>query len=97
MVEIFSFSKMNLKDVFLPFLDVYIKRTMLALKPVYTGNPLSLASIYVGSPLKHQISLISTLMHQALLICTKCRFNGEIEQIKKILPDNGYPKNIVNA
>ena len=26
------------------------KKQMLALRPVYTGNPLSLASVYVGSP-----------------------------------------------
>ena len=31
------------------------------------------------------------------MICTKRRFNGEIEWIKKILLDNGYPKNIINA
>ena len=31
------------------------------------------------------------------MICTKRRLNGEIERIKKILLDNGYPKNIINA
>ena len=31
------------------------------------------------------------------MICTKRRFNGEIEQIKKILLGNGYPKNVINA
>ena len=31
------------------------------------------------------------------MICTKRRLNGEIERIKKILLDNGYPKNVVNA
>ena len=36
-------------------------------------------------------------MHQALIICTKRRLNGEIERINKILLDNGYPKNVVNA
>ena len=38
-----------------------------------------------------------TLVHRALMICTKCRLNEENEQIKKILLDNGYSKNIVNA
>ena len=33
------------------FLMFTMKEQILALKPVYTGNPLSLASIYVGSPL----------------------------------------------
>ena len=31
------------------------------------------------------------------MICTKCRLNGEIEWIKKILLDNGYPKYVINA
>ena len=31
------------------------------------------------------------------MICTKRRFNGEIERIKKILLDDGYPKNVINA
>ena len=31
------------------------------------------------------------------MICTKRRLNGKIERIKKILPDNGYPKNVFNA
>ena len=31
------------------------------------------------------------------MICTKRRLNGEIERIKKIVLDNGYPKNVINA
>ena len=31
------------------------------------------------------------------MICTKRRLNGEIKRIKKILPDNGYPKNVINT
>ena len=31
------------------------------------------------------------------MLCTKGRLNGEIERIKKILLDNGYSKNVVNA
>ena len=49
------------------------------------------------SPLKRKASLISTLVHRALMICTKRRLNGEIERIKKILLDNGYPKNVINT
>ena len=36
-------------------------------------------------------------MHRPLLICTKHRLNGEIERIKKVSLNNGYPKNIVKA
>ena len=49
------------------------------------------------SPLKRKTSLISTLVHRTLMICTKRRLNGEIERIKKILLDNGYPKNVINT
>ena len=37
------------------------------------------------------------MVHRALIICTKRRLNGEIERIKKILLNNGYPKNVINA
>ena len=55
---------------------------MLALRPVYTGNPLLRCKSF--SPLKRKLSLISTLVHRALMISTKRRLNGEIERIKKI-------------
>ena len=35
--------------------------------------------------------------HRAPMIGIKRRLNGEIERIKKILLDNGYPKNVINA
>ena len=81
------------------FLMFSPKEQMLALRPENTGNPLSLSNICVGSPLvlKSKISLISTLVHRALIICTKRRLNGEIERIKKILLENGYPKNVINT
>ena len=31
------------------------------------------------------------------MICAKHRLNEEIERIKKILLDNGYPKNVINT
>ena len=31
------------------------------------------------------------------MICIKCRLNEEIERIKKMLLDSGYPKNIINT
>ena len=84
----------------LPFLDVYVERTDIGFetsvhrKTTFTGQYLRWESF---SPLKRKISLISTLGHRALIICTKRRLNGQIEPIKKILLDNGYPKNIINA
>ena len=63
-------------------------------KPTFTGQYLRWESF---SPLKRKTSLISTLVHRALMICTKRRLSEEIERIKKILLDNGYPKNVINA
>ena len=63
-------------------------------KPTFTSQYLNWESF---SPLKGKISLISTLMHRALMICTNYRLKGKIEQIKKILLDNSYPKNVINA
>ena len=92
----FSFEK----EKCLPFLDVYVKRTDVGLetsvyrKPTFTGQHLRWESFNL---LKRKISLISTLVHRALMICTKRRLNEEIERIKKILLDNGYPKNVINT
>ena len=61
----------------LPFLDVYIKRTedigfetSVYPETTFTGQCLRWASF---SPLKRKISLISTSVHRALMICTKRR------------------------
>ena len=94
----FTFEKE--KGKCLPFLDVYVERTDVGLetsvywKPTFTGQYLRWESF---SPLKRKISLISTLMHRALMICTKRRLNEEMERIKKIVRDNGYPKSIINT
>ena len=94
----FTFEKE--KGKCLPFLDVYVERTDVGFetcvyrKPTFTGQYLRWESF---SPLKCKLRLISTLVHRALMICTKRRLNGEIERIKKILLDNGYPINVINA
>ena len=81
-------------------LDVYIKKTDVGFetsvyrKPTFTGQYLRWEFF---SPLKRKISLVSTLVHRALMFCTKRRLNGEIEWIKKISLENGYPKNVINA
>ena len=84
----------------LPFLDVYVERTDIGFetsvyrKPILTGQYLRWESF---SPFKCKISLMYSLVHRALMICTKRRLNGEIEWIKKILLDNGYPTNAINT
>ena len=87
----FTFEKE--KEKCLPFLDVYVERTDIGLetsvyrKSTFTGHYLHWESF---SSLKRQISLISSLVYRALMICTKRRLNREIERIKKIVLDNGY-------
>ena len=84
----------------LPFLDVYVERTYIGFetsvyrKLTFTGQYLRWESF---SLLKGKVSQISTLMHRALMICNKRKFNEEIERIKKILLDNGHSKNVINA
>ena len=95
---IFIFEKE--KGKCLPFLDVYVARTdsgfetSIYRKPTFIGQYLLEESF---SPFIRKISLVFTLVHRAFIICTKRRLNREIERIKKILLDNGYPKNVINA
>ena len=41
-------------------------------------------------------NLISTLVHRALSICPKSLLHQELEKIRVILRDNGYPESIIN-
>ena len=92
----FTFEKE--KEKRLSFFDVYVEKTDVGLetsvyrKPTFTGQYLRWESF---SPLKHKISLITALVHRALMICTKRRLNEEIKRIKKILLNNGCPKNVI--
>ena len=77
-----SFTFKKEKGKCLPFLDVYVEKTndgfetSVYRNPTFTGEYLRSESF---SPLKRKISLISTLVHRALMICTKRRLNGEIK------------------
>ena len=81
----FTFEKE--KGKCLPFLDVYVEKTDIGFetniyrKPTFTGQYLRWESF---RPLKREISLICTLVHRSLIICTKRRLNEGIERIKKI-------------
>ena len=90
----FTFEKE--KNNCLPFLNINVERTVTGFetsvyrKPTFTG----LTSF---SPTKQKTNLISTLVHQALMICTKSKLNAEIKHIKNILLDNGYPESIIDC
>ena len=92
----FTFEKEQ--DGKLPFLDILVERTELGFetsvyrKPTFSGQYIRWESF---RPRKRKTNLIATLVHRALMICTKNKLKQEIDFIKKILLDNGYPENIV--
>ena len=92
----FTFEKE--KNNSLPFLDVHVEHTKgcyetkVYRKPTFTGQYLRWESF---TPIKRKASLVSTLVHRALKICSKGQLKEEINRIKKILLDNGYPEDFV--
>ena len=92
----FTFEKE--KNNTLPFLDVFVERakasyeTNVYRKPTFTGQYLRRESF---TPIKRKASLVSILVHRALMICSKSKLKGEINRIKEILLDNGYPEKFV--
>ena len=92
----FTFEKEH--DGKLPFLDILVQRTELGFetsvyrKPTFSGQYIRWESF---SPCKRKTILIATLVHRALMICTKNKLQQEIDFVKKILLDNGYPEDIV--
>ena len=59
---------------------------------MFTGQYLCWESF---TPIKHKASLVSTLVHCALKICFESKLKEEINRIKEILLDNGYPEDFV--
>ena len=47
--------------------------------------------------MKRKTNLISTLVHRALVICSKSTFQNELSNIRSILINNGYPEAIINT
>ena len=82
----------------LPFLDVHVEHTKgsyetkVCRKPTFTGQYLRWESF---TPIKRKARLVSTLVHHALKICFKSKLKEEINRIKEILLDNGYPEDFV--
>ena len=91
----FTFEKKNNS---LPFLDVHVEHmkgcyeTKVYRKPTFTGLYLHWESF---TSIKHKASLESMLVHRALKICSKSQLKEEINRIKEILLDNGYPEDFV--
>ena len=84
----------------LPFLDVLVEKndhefvTSIYRKPTFTGQYIRLNSF---CPMKRKTNLISTLVHRALVICSKSTLENELSNIRSILMNNGYPEAIINT
>ncbi len=39
---------------------------------------------------------MNTLVHRALMICSKTRFDSEFDKIKAIPIENGYPEDVIS-
>ena len=84
----------------LPFLDVKIEKengqflTSVYRKPTFIGQYIRWDS---SGPSKRKINLIGTLVHRALVICSKSKPQQKLNSIRSILRQNGYPEGMINS
>ena len=84
----------------LPFLNVLAEKndhefvTSIYRKPTFTGQYICWNSFCL---MKRKTNLISTLVHRALVICSKSTLQNELSNIRSILINNGYPEAAINA
>ena len=94
-----KFTNEKEKSESLAFLDVKIQKsdskflTSVYRKPSFTGQYIRWDSF---RPSKRKKNLIGTLVHKALRICSKSLLQQELENIRVILRDNGYPESIID-
>ena len=87
-------------DNCLPFLDVLVEKhdtefiTSVYRKPTFTGQYLRWNSF---NPRKQKISLINTLVHRTLMICSKGKLSSELDNIRSTIAENGYLNHVVNS
>ena len=81
------------KNGVLPFLDVKIeKSTNVYRKSTFTGLYTNWNSF---EPTKRKTNIVGTLVHRELKICSKNKLQEELNQIKSILQQNGYPEIVI--
>ena len=84
----------------LSFLDVLVEKndhelvTSIYRKPTFTGYYIRWNSF---CPMKRKTNLISSLVHGALVICSKSTLQNELSNIHSILINNGCPEAVINA
>ena len=82
----------------IPFMDVDIKKAgnelsrIVYRKPTFTGLYTRWESF---CPKVQKINLIKCLVQRAIKICSPGKLSTELDQLRTILRDNGYPDNIV--
>ena len=80
------------------FLDVLVVKdgtgflTSVYRKPTFTGQYIHWNSF---SPKIRKINLIKTLVHRALMICSKTKLGSELDKIKQLLIENEYPADVL--
>jgi len=80
------------------FLDVLAEKegtgflTSIYRKPVLTGQYIRWNSF---SPKTRKISLIKTLVHRTLMLCSKTKLDSELDKTKQLLFENGYPVDVL--
>ena len=82
----------------LNFLDVLVEKdgtgflTSVYRKPTFTCQYIRCNSF---SPKTRKISLIKTLVHRTLVICSKTKLDSELDKIKQLPIENGYPADVL--
>jgi hypothetical protein len=83
----------------LPFLDVLVERssrrfiTSVYRKPTFTGDYMAWKSF---CPLKRKTNLIACLVKRALRLCSDDKLTQEMEKIREIFLNLGYPDEVIN-
>lgn len=84
----------------LPFLDILVHRTSNGFetsvfrKATFSGLYTQWNSFCSSS---RKINLIKTLVHRAVKICSQTHLPGELEFLKNMFMENGYPEHVIQA
>ena len=85
----------------LPFLDVLVEKTIedgvltsVYRKPTFTGLYITWDS-YCAT--KYKVNLVRNLVNRAHRICSKQKVDQELDKLKSIFMNNGYPVDLLNS
>ena len=91
------------RDRSLPFLDELVEKkekengnlnftTTVYRKPTFTGQYTSWDSF---SARKYKVNLVKCLTGHALKICSPCKLQEELEELRRVFENSGYPHGVV--